>query len=472
VKTQLSRRALLRGLGGIAIALPALEIMLDRHGVAYAEGGTIPKRFFVGFIGQALSGDGATTNLYVPNTVGLNYDLKLALSPLAEVKQHVTVVSGMEIMAAAQNGGVVPAGGRVNEFHASSLSPLFSGTKSTGSGATCNGPSADQLVATAIGDTKVRSLVLECPVDFYIPGYTAAGRQYMSYSAARRPIEPTISPKQAFESLFGNFVETGPTADPEAEFDRRARKSILDLTAGNTDRLMKKLGKVDQERLGAHLEQIRELERRIAALPPAITQTCRKATDPGADPAINLAAAYSGEKDRARIFGDLVHLAYACDLTRVATLMYSMPQSHMNAGPVTNGQYNIDLHELGHSIRTPEAVASGMVWQVEAFARLVKNLQDTPEGAGNMLDNCALLLLNEAGHGNNYEETPVKPNATHSTEKMACLIAGRAGGLKPGKHIVTNKAHPAQVTISAMKAVGLAGDTLGEVNGSLPQLFV
>jgi hypothetical protein len=293
----------------------------------------------------------------------------------------------------------------------------------------------------------------------------------MSYTAARRPIEPTISPKLAFDSLFGNFVQTGPTADPEAEFDRRARKSILDLTAGNTERLMKKLGKPDQERMGAHLEQIRDLERRIAALPPAITQTCRKPTDPGSDPPINVGASYSGEKERARVFGDLVHLAFACDLTRVATLMYSMPQSHMSAGPVTGGRYTIDLHELGHSIRTAEAVASGMVWQVEAFARLVKNLQDTPEGAGNMLDNAALLLLNEAGHGNNYEETPIERNATHSTENMACLIAGRAGGLKPGKHIVTNKAHPAQVTIAAMKAVGLATDTLGEVNGSLPALF-
>ncbi len=43
--------------------------------------------------------------------------------------------------------------------------------------------------------------------------------------------------------------------------------------------------------------------------------------------------------------------------------------------------------------------------------------------------------------------------------------------LKPGGHIPTNGAHPGQVLVSAMQAAGYAGDTLGEVQGNLPQLF-
>ena len=35
----LHRRTFLRGLGGIAVGLPVLEIMLDRHGRALAGGG-------------------------------------------------------------------------------------------------------------------------------------------------------------------------------------------------------------------------------------------------------------------------------------------------------------------------------------------------------------------------------------------------------------------------------------------------
>ena len=470
-KRFLSRRALLRGIGGAAIALPALEIMLNRHGTALADGGAIPKRFFVGLIGQALSGDDAPTNLYVPTTVGPNYDLKLALSPLADIKQHVQVVSGMEIIAAGANGGVVPAGGRVNDFHCGGVSPLLCGVKSAESTATCEGITSDQVVANAIGTTTIKSLVLECPVDFYVPGYTAAGREYMSYSAARKPIAATIGPQQAFKSLFGNFTTPGPVTDTNADYQRRSRRSVLDLVAGNTDQLMKRLGKMDQERMAAHLAQIRDLERRIGALPPVQTQTCKKPNDPGPDPATGIGAKYSGEKERAKIFGDLVHMAFACDLTRVATLMYSMFQSHMAASPVTGGKYGDDLHELGHSARTAGAVASGMVWQVEAFAALVRNLQNTLEGAGNVLDNSVLVLLNEAGHGKDYLEASHPDNQTHSTERMACLVAGRAGGLKPGKHVVTAKAHPAKVLVSAMNAVGVPGTTLGEVTGTVPELF-
>ena len=42
----------------------------------------------------------------------------------------------------------------------------------------------------------------------------------------------------------------------------------------------------------------------------AATQICSKPADPGADPATNLTSQYSGELERAKIFGDLVHMAF------------------------------------------------------------------------------------------------------------------------------------------------------------------
>lgn len=469
---RMNRRALLKGIGGIAVALPALDIMLNSSGTAYADGTAIAKRYFVGLIGQALSGEGAPTDLYVPSVIGPNYDLKLALAPLADVKQHVTVVSGMEILAAGNNGGVVAAGGRMDDFHNSGVSPLLSGMRANNPNATCYGITSDQAVANAIGTTTpIKSLHLNCPVDFYLPGVGPSGRQYMSYTGAQAPVEPAVSPQTAFNAIFGAFTPPNAPPDPNVDFARRARRSVLDLVRGSTEQLVPRLGKADVERFQAHLAQIRDLERRIAALPPVQTQTCKKPGAPGGDPATDIGAKYSGERERAKVFGDLVHMAFACDQTRVATVMYSMFQSHMQAGPVTGGKYNLELHELGHTARTAEAVASGMQWQVEAFAGLVRNLQNTPEGAGNMLDNSVLVLLNEAGHGKDYLVSNHPDNSTHSTERMACLVAGRAGGLKPGKHLVTAKAHPAQVLISAMNAVGVPGTSLGEVSGAVPGLF-
>src|SRR3954471_23766399 len=90
---RITRRAMLRGMGGAAITLPALEIMLDRHGTSFAQSMPIPKRYIVCFGGQSLGGDGDPLhNDYVPNKVGAGYDLKSALAPLAPVQADVSVV--------------------------------------------------------------------------------------------------------------------------------------------------------------------------------------------------------------------------------------------------------------------------------------------------------------------------------------------------------------------------------------------
>lgn len=45
------------------------------------------------------------------------------------------------------------------------------------------------------------------------------------------------------------------------------------------------------------------------------------------------------------------------------------------------------------------------------------------------------------------------------------------GRLKPGQQVAATGKHPANVLITAMNAVGVAGN-LGEVTGAIPQLLV
>jgi hypothetical protein len=115
-------------------------------------------------------------------------------------------------------------------------------------------------------------------------------------------------------------------------------------------------------------------------------------------------------------------------------------------------------------------VSTILGWHIGHYAYLLDKLKNTPEGAGNVLDNSAIVFMPEGGHGTQLNDS-MSPNATHSVEKMILLVAGHAGGLKPGKHIVTNQAHPGQVLISAMQAVGYTQDTFGEVKGKLAELF-
>jgi hypothetical protein len=490
---RITRRTMLRGVGGAAITLPALDFMLDRRGISHAQSATIPKRYVVCFGGQSLGGDGDPLhNDYVPNRLGQNYDLKSALAPLASVQSEVSVVSGLSIPTA--NGGAVPSGGRRDDFHVSSLSPLLSGVRSPTNTASA-GPTSDQIVADAIaGTTAFKTLAYRIQTEWYLSVSAPYGRDVISYKrnpsgGAPLPVSPVVSPKAAFDALFSNFTPPNDAAArARQEFLLRSRMSVLDLVDGKLQRLASnvQLGRADQERLMRHADEIRDLERQISTLPPSMTMTCQKLADPGADPSVGGAQGvdaagnntygtnlgYSGEEQRARIFCDLVHMAVTCDLTRVVSFMFTMFQSHMNMFPLT-GQ-KADLHEVGHNgdpnSKGTLAVSKAIAWHMKHFAYLVAKLRDTPEGPGSLIDNTALVFLHEGGHG--LDTATGKIDSTHSTENMACLIAGRAGGLKPGQHVAATGKHPANVLITAMNAAGVPANTLGEVTGNIPALLI
>ena len=485
-KFALHRRAVLKGLGGLTLGLPLLEIMLDSKAFAQT---AIPLRYLIFFNGQSQGADNdAGPSQIVPATIGANYDLKSALAPLGALKSEVSVISGLKIPTASENGGMVPAGGRRDDFHVSSLSPLLSGVRSPANSASA-GETSDQTVAGFLaGATPFKSLVYRVQADWYLSVSAPYGRDMISYKTDSTnrvvPIPAQTSPAQAFQALFGNFTPPGtdPAVARQLDFDKRSRRSVLDTVIGDTQRLMPKLGAADKLRMQRHLDEIRALEVRVAAIPPPQTSVCVKPATPAADPGVgspqgvngagentytqNLG--YSNEEERARVFCDLIHMAMTCDLTRVASLQMTMFQSHLNMYALT-GQAT-DCHELGHGGVPGGSVAQakGIAWHMKHLAYLIQKFKDSQEGNGNMLDNMAIASLWEGGHG--FDPGGNKQNSTHSTENMTVLLAGRAGGLKPGKHIVAAGKHPANVLVTAMKAVGYTKNNLGEVTGEIPEL--
>ncbi len=495
----LPRRTFLRGIGGIGLALPALEIMAPRVGSA-GGAGSAPTRYIVAFCGASIGrrdskyseGD-ETTDLFVPDTIGSGYDVKRATQPLVDVgvTDEVTIVSGMRIPYDEGNG--IPAAGRRVVFHESTMCPLLTGMRGLPDADTVIAQSSDQFVADAIaGDTPHRLIPVCVQAASYRGGNGSGGtRGTLSYRDMGGEIEdvtPIISPRLLFETLFSGFVP--PDADPAelaaAEFALRRRKSILDLVKGDASRLVGVLGGSDKQRMERHFDELRDLERRLDELEPLPEGECSLPMDPGDDPPIgdatetasaseyDVQAAYSNEDLRATVHTDLLHMALACDLTRTVALMYTHAHCWLNMYPIT-GHTN-DQHELGHggdsgSDASPlEAFSDAIAWNVGHWARLVAKLRDTTDFDGRrMLDNTAVVLLFEGGHGYDPEGGN---NDVHSSENMAVLIAGRVGGLNPtgGKHIVAPDEHPTKVLTSAMSAVG-AGDTLNEVSGVIPELF-
>lgn len=501
---RMDRRTFLRGAAGVSVALPVLECMLDDHGVALAHGGSAPSRYAIVFAGQALGGDNWDKNaqriggntyeeeghFIAPAQTGSDYTITTPLMPVADLRDDFSILSNMAIPwnANSVEGADVPAGGAYRDFHGGGCSPLISGTRSDSPTFRANGITSDQVIAQMNPGMLYDSLVLRAQPSWYLSGSSYSGRQYISYTGAGEPVEAQTSPQTAFMTLFGNFTPDNAEDAARLDFELRGRRSVLDLISSKRQALLGKVGAADRIRLERHFDEIRELELRISGIDPTVA-ACQVPDDPGQDPpiggdnagstsdSIDTNTGYSNEDLRARVMVDLIHMAFVCDLTRVATLQITTFQSHMNVSAISNDlgiPIRADLHEVGHNgdadNRGQLAVSTMLGWHVDIWGELVRKLRDTPEGAGNVLDNSAIVFMAEAGHGLQLNDG-VSENATHSVEEMVQLVAGRAGGLEPGKHIDTGGAHPAQNLISCMQAVGYDGDSLGEVSGRIDALF-
>ncbi len=123
---------------------------------------------------------------------------------------------------------------------------------------------------------------------------------------------------------------------------------------------------------------------------------------------------------------DLMLMAFACDLTRVGSIMYS----HAGGTPpspwlgIPEGH-----HELSHAGRSDtgarQKLANVKRWYSEQFAYLLDAMKKIPEGTGTMLDNTVVFWGSELAEGD-----------THSHDDMPFVLAGSCGGyFQTGRHV-------------------------------------
>jgi hypothetical protein len=459
---RLDRRTLLRGSCGVALALPPLEIMAR---VGSARAAAPPRRFFLSYGGSALGRDNNPANRVVPTTAGRSFTPSRAMQPMvaSNAIKDVSIVSGLKLPF---NGPAHTPASAVAQLSGTSAPPST----------THRFPTAEFVAADLLGAGRLhQTLSLRVQARAYFGTYILR----LSCDKTLKTVEPFVSPQLLFQSLFSGFAAPTASGAPKLDLLLRQRRSVLDVVGNRAQALARRLGAQDRQRLEKHTQEVRDLETRLAPLSTPPGSACRAPADPGEDPPINEgtrspsnkdyqeSTGYSGEEARATVMVDLVHLALACDLTRSVCLMWTNLMSMMNMKPLT-GKLS-DMHELGHSRGTPEDVADAVGWHFKHFGRLVGKLRDTPEVDGSsLLDQAALVLVMEAGHGH---DTSGKDFQAHSFENMIALVGGRAGGLKPGQHVLGMGRHPAQAVISALRAVGLGSGRLGDVQGDIPELF-
>jgi hypothetical protein len=446
LNVRLPRRTVLRGaaLGGLStLALPALDIMLNDHGTAYAQNAEpLPKRFGVFFWGN-----GVRLPRWRPSETGAGYELSDALMPLTPVKDYISVVSGMSVKTGNEQGHHAGTVGIL------SGAPMVVQPKGTAPFAsTFSQPSIDQVVASALGaPTRFRSL--ELGVSRANVSGEGTTLRHLSHNGPDNTNPPEFSPRAVFERIFGSgFVQPGdePVIDPRLKL----RRSVLDAVRGDAADLRARLGMTDRLRLDQHLESIRALENQIIMLessapPPSM---CMAADDPG-------------DLDRNNISGistamaDLLAMSFACDQTRVASIMFSGSVSLQVYGEIGMSTEHHGLsHDEGGDQPNVHAITTFIMAQLNTFLERLKN---TPEGDGNLLDRLALLASSDTSEGQ-----------PHSLGDYPIVVAGRANGAltHPGVHYRSpNNENTSNVLLTLLQAMDLELSDFGEGGGYTDQ---
>ena len=444
----INRRSFLRGTAATVIGLPLLEIMTNTNGDAYADGEAFPCRYVLYFCPTSLVANrGDSVDTITPVNTGTGYDIRGPVSPIQDLglQEYVSVVSGLYASAGNEPGGYN------DDYHEFSTQAAMSGVKVGFDRRTSRskGISADTVVAQTFGDqTQFDRLIFSVdPVsnDHGVSyGPEEEGNGFFKTNEAQR------SPAQAYRNLFSNFTPDVP--DPNVELERRLRAGSLSYAKNQITELTKKLGASDKIRLEKHFAEIRDLEMRL--LNPLMTNnaSCKDLMLGGDDPD-NISANVPDQTSRSELFMRLSAMALTCDMTRAIVIS----GSNILVGDGMRHEvwgYRGGLHgQVQHGGGTQDDMDVANEFFISSWASLLNKLKMTPEGAGNILDNTASIFQFEGGNGGRGADGGGSLN--HSTDNMTTFLAGKAGGLKSGQHLVAKNSHPTAVHNTALKALGI-----------------
>jgi len=413
---RLSRRAVLRGAGTIAIALPWLEVMREER-PAHAAGA--PAKRFVGVYTpggtvHAESGNPSIAEQWSPTGTETNFTLSPILAPYEPVKSQLLVLDGIDMKSA------------VGEQLQSGLIAWLTGTPQAPSYGYATGPSIDQVLSDLLttGDAlRSLELAVRWGTGKTHGQVTPMGVVSFANDEQFTPRPPLLDPAAIWKTLFGS-LDSAP--NKASKWD----KSILDYVDKRYVSLSAKLGAADKQRIEQHLSSIRELERGLAqavaarCAPPTLIDTSDydplaglKSDDTGAvkDLVTDAAIPKVG-----KWMLDMLVMALACDRTSVATFMWTDSEAK-HTYPWLDLPETFNFYQNGGGYRPQECARIG-TWYASQNSYLLQQMAKVDMGGHSLLDESVVFFGSE-----------VSNPASHRKQNMPFLLAGGGGGLRGGR---------------------------------------
>lgn len=438
-----SRRTLLRGAGGAALALPYLELTAGR---ARAQTVAPPKRLVI-----YVNGEGNLVNLWKPTVASgaaLPAQLPPMLSAISSYKSKLNLLYPVDNVVAPMMPG--------NDHNRAGRSLLTCNVFTGGESSAAAGPSIDQVIKQKLG---LKSLELR------VGDPNEVGEYQMLFSAAGQAVTGENNPQKIFDRLFSTLPAGGGTPTPvpvtltPAQRLAAKRKDVMGLVRENFTALRTQAGAADRQRLDAHAQRVQELQAEVvtATMPPPTTGPTLMCSKPTLDTGVNHPARNKAQMQNAA-------MAMACNLAQVVTIQdtrYDTQPFEWLGLSFPNGWHG-SVHD-----RSPMAMLEkGFAWYATAFKDLLDAMSAVDEGNGTtLLDNSLVVWITEFGDG-----------SIHDTKGIPVVLAGGLGGaLKTDRYLqfAAGTASTNKLFVTIMKLFGLPDTSFGVgplASGTLPGL--
>lgn len=275
-------------------------------------------------------------------------------------------------------------------------------------------------------------------------GYSCAYAYNISWQDERTPLPPQVNPSQIFKQLFG-------ARDPHElafmEHRMKQQQSVLDSLRGDTARLNRKISSEDREQLEAYYTSLRTVEKRLQTkvFNPNEVPEDFKLPD-------GIPASYSEYLDT---MYDLMLLAFQTDSTRVITFLQandgsgrSFPELNISAG------HHQLSHHKGDQAKVEQLKAIDEFY-LQAFARFLEKLTNTPDGSGQSLaDSCMIVYGGAISDGNR-----------HKHNNLPVILAG--GAVEGNRHIKYNDEPMCNLYCTMLDKAGVHVPRFGDSSGLL-----
>lgn len=443
-KNNWSRRRFLKGVGGVALALPVFESLMGSK--AFAQ--TSRQRFTM----LVRTGNGVVQassegpERFWPSSTGavtettLAADTDRATSELSAYASRLIFLKNVRLPFARASCG-----------HAEAIPQVLTAQKNTGGSSNdpkALGRSVDWYLAEKLNAPGVAPLTFMAgPKSGYII-------EALSWSAPQTRTPAERSPLSAYMRLTG--LSSAPPEVQQLVASRR--KSVNDLVRAQLRELSarKELSAIDKQRLDQHLSSVRDMELRM---------TCDLEADRVA--AVQAITAPEGNDVRPEVvrrFMDLAAWAFNCRLNHVATLQIG--EGNDQTQYTINGTKLPRFHWISHRIYADgsngETIPNAIDlhhqvdrFQMQMFKYLLDRLDayQSPYG-GTLLDDSVAAWMNDLGTG-----------PAHSSDNTPWIFAGGAGGqLQTGRVIDHQKKGVNLVLNTLINAMGIRNASGGLVD--------